>query len=193
MTMHPALKVFTMGLLSLLAGCRSSLPPISNEAQVDLPRFMGDWYVIANIPTSIERDAHNAVETYRLDDDGSIATTFTFRDGAFDGKVKRYCPRGFVRDTQSKAIWDMQFIWPIKADYRIVYVSPDYQRTIIGRQKRDNVWIMARTPQISPAELQDLRDRVGRESYDLTKLLPVPQQWPESASAPARSAEEPCT
>ncbi len=107
---------------------------------------MGDWYVIANIPTSIERGAHNAVESYRLDTDGSIATTFTFRDGAFNGELKRYCPRGFVRDTRSNAIWGMQFLWPIKADYRIVYVSPDYQRTIIGREKRDNVWVMARTP-----------------------------------------------
>ncbi len=181
-----------MGLLSLLGGCQSSLPPIANEPKVDLARFMGDWYVIANIPTSIERDAHNAVESYRLDSDGSIATTFTFRDGAFDGKLKRYCPRGFVRDDPSQAIWGMQFIWPIKADYRIVYVSPDYQRTIIGRQKRDNVWIMARTPQISEAELQDLRERVAKQSYDMSKLQTVPQQWPESTSAPARSAEEPC-
>ena len=73
-----------------------------------------------------------------------------------------------------------------------MYVSPDYQRTIIGRQKRDNVWIMARTPQISDAELQDLRERVARQSYDLDKLRTVPQQWPESASASPRSAEEPC-
>jgi len=190
--MHQSTKVLTMGLLSLLGGCRSSLPPITSEASVDLPRFMGDWYVIANIPTSLERDAHNAVESYRLDTDGSIATTFTFRDGGFESKVKRYCPRGFVRDEQSKAIWDMQFIWPIKADYRIVYVSPDYQRTIIGREKRDNVWIMARTPQISDAELKDLRERVAREAYDMSKLSLVPQQWPEAANAPARSAEEPC-
>ena len=192
MNVHRSLKVLTMGLLSLLGGCQSSLPPIANEPKVDLARFMGDWYVIANIPTSIERDAHNAVESYRLDSDGSIATTFTFRDGAFDGRLKRYCPRGFVRDDPSQAIWGMQFIWPIEADYRIVYVSPDYQRTIIGRQKRDNVWIMARTPQISEAELQDLRERVAKQSYDMSKLQTVPQQWPESASAPSRSAEEPC-
>ena len=196
MNVHPSIKVLTMGLLSLLSllgGCRSSLPPLTNEAQVDLARFMGDWYVIANIPTAIERDAHNAVESYRLESDGSIATTFTFRDGAFDARIKRYCPRGFVSDDPSRAIWDMQFVWPIKADYRIVYVSPDYQRTIIGRQKRDNVWIMARAPQISPAELEELRGRVARESYDIAKLKPVPQQWPESAAAPPRSAEEPCS
>jgi apolipoprotein D and lipocalin family protein len=181
-----------MSLLSLLGACRSSLPPLTTEASVDLPRFMGDWYVIANIPTSLERDAHNAVESYRLDSDGSIATTFTFRDGTFDGEVKRYCPRGFVRDTRSNAIWGMRFVWPIKSDYRIVYVSPDYQRTIIGRAKRDYVWLMARTPQISAADLADLRERVAREAYDMTRLLPVPQQWPESATAPARDAVEPC-
>ena len=185
--------IITMGLLSLLAACRSSHPPITTAWDVDLQRFMGDWYVIANIPTAIERGAHNAIESYRLDSDGSIPTTFTFRDGAFDARLKRYCPRGFVRDKRSKAVWGMQFLWPIKADYRIVYVSPDYQRTIVGREKRDNVWVMARTPQISDAELQDLRARVAKEGYDMTKFARVPQQWPEPAGAPPRSAEKECS
>ena len=52
---------------------------------------------------------------------------------------------------------------------------------------------MARTPQISAAELEDLRQRVAKESYDVGKLELVPQQWPESATAPPRSAEEPCS
>ena len=37
---------------------------------VDLNRFMGDWYVIANIPTFIEKNATNAIESYELMDDG---------------------------------------------------------------------------------------------------------------------------
>jgi len=188
------LKVLlTMSLLSLLSACRSSHAPLTTASQVDLPKFMGDWYVIANIPTSIERDAHNAVESYRLDTDGSIATTFTFRDGAFDAKLKRYCPRGFVRDDPSKAVWDMQFVWPIKADYRVVYVSPDYQRTIIGREKRDNVWVMARTPSLGEADLRDLRERVAKEGYDMTEYALVPQQWPEPPGAAPRSAAEECS
>ena len=47
----------------LSAGCKS-MPPIRTEPSVDLDRFMGDWYVIANIPTFVEKGAHNAVETY---------------------------------------------------------------------------------------------------------------------------------
>ena len=183
--MRPLLKVtVTMGLLSLLAACRSSLPPITTERNVDLQKFMGDWYVIANIPTSIERGAHNAVESYRLDSDGSIPTTFTFRDGAFDGKVKRYCPRGFVRDERSKAIWGMQFLWPIKADYRIVYVSDNYEHAIVGREKRDYLWIMARTPQMAEADYEQMLAIAAREGYDPGKVRRVPQQWPESAPRP---------
>jgi len=181
-----------MGFITMLGGCRSSLPPISTAPDVDLPRFMGDWYVIANIPTRIERGAHNAVESYRLDADGTIATTFTFRDGAFGAKPERHCPRGFVRDPANKAVWGMQFIWPIKADYRIVYVSEDYQRTIVGREKRDYVWIMARTPELAEADFRALSERVAREGYDVSKLVRVPQRWPEDSSAPPRSALEEC-
>ena len=63
-----------------LAACAGSGPEMETVDYVDLERFMGDWYVIANIPTFIEEGAHNAVESYRLDDDGTIATTFTFRN-----------------------------------------------------------------------------------------------------------------
>jgi apolipoprotein D and lipocalin family protein len=145
--------------------------------KVDLQRFMGDWYVIANIPTFIEKGAHNAIESYRLDSDGSIATTFTFRDGAFDGKEKRYTPRGFVRDTTTNALWGMQFIWPIKADYRITYLADDYSQTIISRQQRDYVWIMARTPTIAEADYQRLLKIVGDQGYDVKQVQRVPQQW----------------
>ena len=131
-----------------VGGCATPGPALDTVRHVDLERFMGDWYVIANIPTFIEEGAHNAVESYRLDDDGTIATTFTFRDGGFDGPRKAYHPRGFVRDTASNAVWGMQFVWPFKADYRIAYLSPDYSHTVIAREARDYVWIMARTPSI---------------------------------------------
>ena len=60
------------------------MKPIHTVEKVDLNRFMGDWYVIANIPTFIEKDAYNAIETYRLEDDGTVATTFRFNTGSMD-------------------------------------------------------------------------------------------------------------
>ena len=166
-------------LALLLSGCQSTqdYAPLRLAAQVDLQRFMGDWYVIASIPTFIEKGAHNAVESYSLAEDGTIATTFTFREGGFDGEQQVYTPTGFVRDTQSNAVWGMQFIWPIKADYRIVHVAPDYSTTIIGREKRDYAWIMARTPAIPEAEYRRLLGLLAEQGYDISKVRKVPQQW----------------
>lgn len=173
------MKIHFLAITSLLlmAGCAPARPPITVVPKVDLPRFMGDWYVIANIPTFIEKGAHNAVESYRMNPDGTIATTFTFRQDSFAGPVKRHEPTGFVLDRNSNAIWGMRFIWPFKADYRIVYLDPDYTQTIIGREDRDYVWIMARTPSIPEADYQRLLELLKREGYEISKINKVPQQW----------------
>lgn len=169
--------VFLIAALLLLAGCQSApRPPLATVPKVELERFMGDWYVIASIPTFIEKGAHNAVESYRLAADGTIETTFTFRAGGFDGPQKRYTPRGFVLDRDSNAVWGMQFIWPIKADYRIVYLAPDYSQTVIGREARDYVWIMARKPEIPEADYARLVELVGRQGYDVSRIRKVPQR-----------------
>ena len=161
----------------LLGACASRGPEMKTVDYVDLERFMGDWYVIANIPTFLEKGAHNAVESYALNDDGTIATTFVFRDGSFDGEEKTYTPKGFVRDDGSNALWGMRFIWPIKADYRIVYLDDDYSHTVIARQKRDFVWIMARTPEISDEDYNKLIEFVASIGYDVSKIERVPQRW----------------
>jgi len=160
----------------LLAGCQSA-PPMKTVDYVDLERFMGDWYVIANIPTFVEKGAHNAVETYRLADDGTIETTFTFRKDGFDGAQKTYNPRGFVVDRESNALWGMQFIWPFKGDYRIIYLDDGYQTTVIGRQKRDYVWLMARSPTPAAADYERAVEAIREAGYDLERLQRVPQRW----------------
>jgi apolipoprotein D and lipocalin family protein len=165
-------------VLVCAAACSTtSLPPIETVKHVDLKRFMGDWYVVANIPTSVEKGAHNAVESYELAPDGTIKTTFTFRKNGFDGERKEYHPTGFVRDTETNAVWGMQFIWPIKADYRIIYLTDDYSQTVIGRNKRDYVWVMARTPTIPDADFQQIVTLLKRQGYDTSKLQRVPQRW----------------
>jgi len=162
--------------LMMLTAC-SAAPTIPTAGKVELERFMGDWYVIANIPTYPERGAHNAVESYRLDADGSIATTFTFRDGAFDGPEKVLRPRGFVRDRETNAVWGMQFVWPIKAEYVIAHVDENYSETIIARSARDYVWIMAREPELTQGDYERLVGMVAALGYDVSELQRVPQRW----------------
>lgn len=176
-----AMKIISTFLAAiLLSGCSARLAPIKTVAYVDINRFMGDWYVIASIPTIIEKGAHNAVESYRLEPDGTVATTFTFRQDSFEGPIKTYGPRGFILDKTSNAVWGMQFLWPIKAEYLIVYLDEGYTRTIISRNKRDYVWIMARTPAIPDEDYRKLVEEVSLQGYNIDKLRKVPQRWPHT-------------
>ena len=172
------IRLMIIGAMAMmLSACASNGPEMQTVDYVDLDRFMGKWYVIANIPTFLEKEAYNAVETYTLNDDCSIATNFTFRKGGFDGEEKEFNPKGFVTNTQSNAVWGMRFVWPIKADYRIVSLDENYSQTVIGRNKRDYVWIMARTPTISDEDYASLVELAVSLGYSAADIKKVPQQW----------------
>jgi len=163
-----------LALTPLLGACHAR-PPLSLAPSVDIPRFMGDWYVIACIPTVLERRAYAPLESYRLDPQGRVRTVFTFHHGSFDGPAKRYTATGYIRPQGGGAVWGMQFIWPIQADYRIMYVDPDYSLTVIGRERRDFAWIMARARRIAPADEERLRAVLARAGYDVRALRRMPQ------------------
>lgn len=161
-----------------LGGCKDGgdAPPIAPVAQVDLPRYMGDWYVIASIPSFLERDAVDAVESYALRPDGKVQTTFRYRIGRHDAEVKTLHPVGTVRPGTNNAVWGMQFIWPIQAEYVIAYLDEDYRQTIVARNARDYVWLMARTPGIPEADYQAHLARIQAMGYDIGKVRKVPQR-----------------
>ena len=171
--MQTVKSIILAALLLIGTGCQT-MKPIHTVDKVDLNRFMGDWYVIASIPTFIEKDAFNAMESYRIDDDGTVATTFRFNKGSLDGPIKEYNPRGFIRDETSNAVWDMQFIWPFKAEYRIIYLSKDYSQTVIGRTKRDYVWIMARTNTIPNVDYERITKFLQDQEYNISDIRKVP-------------------
>jgi len=168
------MRVLAISLILCLQACAhspdKSLPTAEN---VDLERFMGDWYVIANIPTFIEKGAHNAVESYAMNEDGSIATTFRFNADSFNGEIKEYNPTGYV-SADSNSVWGMQFIWPFKAEFVIAYLSPDYQHTIIARSARDYVWVMSRSAEIDEKTYDELINLCVAMGYQKELIEKIP-------------------
>jgi apolipoprotein D and lipocalin family protein len=177
------LRSFAAALFMVLLGAcsSSSLPPLTGmQEPLDLPRFMGDWYVLAFIPIDLpfisEKDAHNGVESYRLAPDGTIETTYTFRDGGFDGPARRMTPRARVANPPLNTEWKMKFFWFLPAgDYLIIDRDAAYTRTVIAVPDRRWVWLMARTPTIPDSEYQEMVALLTRNGFDTAKLRKVPQ------------------
>jgi apolipoprotein D and lipocalin family protein len=178
-SLHRKAVPLLLGVLWTLSGsgcAHRAMTPIVPVPEVVLPRFMGDWYVIAHIPSFIERNAYDAVESYTPRPDGRIQTTFHYRNKSFDAPLKTLRPVGTVRPGSGNAVWGMQFVWPIEAEYIVAYLDPNYTETILARNARDYAWIMARTPRISEDAFQADVERLERMGYDASKLRRVPQQ-----------------
>ncbi|HUA26173.1 MAG TPA: lipocalin family protein, partial [Steroidobacteraceae bacterium] len=118
-------KLLAMTLLAAsLAACYGAnagkpIPPVSH---VDLMRYMGSWYVIASIPTHFERNEYNPVETYRLQPDGSICTSFRFHEGAFNGPLKTIHSVATTLAGTGNAEWRVHLFWVVRAQYIVAWL-----------------------------------------------------------------------
>ena len=167
-----------LGAAMFMAGCASYPEPLPRAEYVDIERFMGSWYVVGYTPTFMDRGAHNGVEHYYLDSSsGKILTTYQFRKGSFDGELKTLKPTGFIHDKETNAEWRMQFFWPIKADYVVMYLSEDYQQTIIAHPNRRYAWIMQRTPDMDNSSYEELLAKLENAGYDRSIIQRQPQDW----------------
>lgn len=169
-----------MLLAGLLTSCAEAGTPIKPVERVDLPRYMGRWYVIGIIPTRLERGNHNPAETYRLDEDGNICTWYRYRPDGFDSPVKTLKSTGLVVPGTGDAEWKVRFFGLFKAQYKVGWLAPDYSQVLVVRDARDYLWYMARTPNVPEADYQAMLSRAGALGYDVSRIERVPQRWPET-------------
>ena len=164
-----------------LTACRAraSERPIPPVSHVNLARYMGRWYVIAAIPTRIERDDYDPVEHYRLEPDGSICTVFRFRVGSFDAPLRTVHSTATVVERSRGGEWRVHLFALFRLQYLVGWLAPDYSEVIVARDARDYVWLMARTPRVSSRAYAAMVRRVAAMGYDVRKLRRSPQRWPE--------------
>ncbi|HEY4145971.1 lipocalin family protein [Pinirhizobacter sp.] len=149
--------------------------PIKPVLHVDLPRFMGRWYVVAAIPTRFEKNAYKAVQTYSLQGDNQVTTSLNFRNGAPDGPEKSVSAPATVQPGTGNAVWAVKLFWLMKAQYKVAYLADDYSQMIVARDARDYVWVMSRTPYPSQGDYDALIARVGAMGYSTAKIRRIPQ------------------
>lgn len=176
---------------SFLTGCGGlfSWNKVNEVQTVQLDNvedFMGCWYVISAIPTSIEEGAEDSKECYKLQPDGTIQTTFTFYR---DGTLNEMHPEGRVRWDKNPhgGVWGMKFKWwgwlPLpEMAYLIIEFDTIYDEvldqeievSVVGGPTKDTLWIMARQPRISE-ELHECLKSTAQEHYDIDALQLVSQ------------------
>jgi len=172
--MKTALLLATLAL----AACSTTpkLPPLRTVDHVDLPRFMGDWYVIGTIPWFVEKNNVGTMDIYKLRPDGKIEVTYAFHKKSLDAPRQEMKALARVVDTRSNAEWRVQFLWPFEAPFLVIDLSPDYRFTTIGYPNRDLIWIMSRSPEMSEKDYARALEAAKSQGYDISRIQKVPQR-----------------
>ena len=135
---------------------------------------MGDWYVIANIPTWIEKGAHNALEQYFWNDKGYIDVVFSFNQDSFSGVSKKLTQKAFVYNKMTNAEWRIQPFWPLKLPYIVIDLDEEYTYTVIGYPSRKILWIMSRSKSLNEQTLNKIYEKLEAQGYDTSLIEKEP-------------------
>jgi apolipoprotein D and lipocalin family protein len=152
------------------------LPVISHK--LELERFQGEWYVLANIPVRVpffsDSDAYNYRQNFEMINPERILLHGSFLRADKNGKPRNFTFKGFLRDQTSNAEWKIQYLWPIYSTYKVIHLDSNYEKAIIGVPSRRWAWILSRAPQQSDEELTRLLEIAAEAGFNINKFRRVP-------------------
>lgn len=181
-------RLVFLALLALLTGCTDEArpepgagPALQPVATLDVPRYMGRWYEIANFPNRFQKQcvADTRAE-YRLGPDGRVTVTNRCRNR--QGRIEE--AKGIARQLGSGTSPKLQvrfapaWLSPIPAvwgNYWVIDIDPAYQLAAVSEPSRNYLWILSRTPEVSETALAGLLERLRNQGLAVEKLVRTPQ------------------
>ena len=166
--------IITLALLvSSVLGCSSSHNPPSTATHVNLKRYMGKWYEIASFPNHFQKDCRCTYAQYTL-----VGDYVSVLNRCIKGHNKNFSTakgKAWAPNKNDFSKLKVQFFWPFRGDYWILYLSPDYTNVLVGSPNRKYLWILARKPQMSNTTYKKLIVIAQQKGYDIKKLIKTKQ------------------
>lgn len=131
---------------------------MSTVDSVDMDKYVGTWYEIAKIPNSFQDHCiKNTTANYEINEDGDILVLNSCIDE--DGEIDDAEGLARIADKQTNSKLEVSFVsilgWHIFwGDYWILGLDENYKYVAVGTPSRKYGWILARTPQINPEDLE---------------------------------------
>jgi len=177
----------------LITACSSTKPPPNPNPRaavplvlapdVDLQRYVGRWYVIANIPYSAERGYVGSYDEYQLLPDGGVSDSYFGHKQRFEAPLKQKKLKVQILPGSHNAVWRASPFWPLFYNFMILYVDSEYRFALLGFPSKEVGWILARSPEISDADYKMLLGKFDDQGYDISRFERV-LQTPEQLGKP---------
>ena len=173
----PAASLTRLALLVLLAALplRSLAQAVTPVPQLDLDRFSGTWYVIANLPEKrFKRCNRDSVLLVALGDPSNSVqllnacqTKRGYTEATnIDGKAQHKSVDGQLK---------LRTIWPFSRKLWVLALAPDYQWSLLGSPNHKSLAILSRSSTLPPPLLARIEAQATAQGFSTAKLVQQPQ------------------
>lgn len=160
---------FFLATLFFFVGCAQKHAPLPTVKQVELQKYIGDWYEIARFEHFFEEGCKNVSATYVLKTNGEIKVTnrCTMLE---DDRKKEAIGVAYATDTTNAKL-KVSFFRPFYGDYWILELADDYSYALVGAPSREYLWILSRTKNLDTVTKENLIAKITALGFDAAKLI----------------------
>lgn len=160
----------------VLASCVSTPEGIEPVQGFELERYLGKWYEIARLDHPFERGLERISAEYSIRDDGSVKVInrgYAVADDEWrEAEGKAY----FVREPDEGYL-KVSFFGPFYGAYVVFELDTDnYQYSYVTGPNRSYLWLLSRTPAVSPELLDHFIERARELGFATDELIFVNQE-----------------
>ena len=155
--------LITWGILSLYTWNKLSfLNPKLKPVPISPAEYAGKWYEVASRPPRIQAGCSNTTAEYTVEGDRLRVVNSCLRNG------KYVTAKGYAYPTNNKGVFGVSFFPGIYGNYTVIYRDPE--TSIVSEPKQEYVWILSRTPQISPGKRERLFIWLKKHDFDTKNI-----------------------
>lgn len=167
-------SVLLISLALFISGCSSAnYPPLDTVDNVDVQRYLGKWYEIANLPNSFQKGCSCSSAEYSLIDSTTIRVT---NKCIKDGELDDVNGKAYVVEGTGNSKLKVQFFWPFRGDYWIIDLDKEsYSYAVVGTPSRKYLWILSRTPKLEESIYNSLIEKCKGKGFEVSKLVKTEQ------------------
>jgi apolipoprotein D and lipocalin family protein len=142
----------------------------------ELNKYLGKWYEIARLDHSFERGLSQVSAEYSLKEDGGVRV-INRGFSAAKNEWKEAEGKAYFVNGDSEGYLKVSFFGPFYGSYVVFELDHEnYQYAFISGPDTDYLWLLAKTPTVSPEVLQKFVEMSKARGFDTDSLIYVQQE-----------------
>ena len=161
----------------LLGGCLGIPKGVQPVNDFTLERYLGTWYEIARLDHSFERGLEQVSAEYSLREDGGIKVV---NRGYLpkEARWKQAEGKAYFMGPKNEGYLKVSFFGPFYGSYVVFGLDPaSYQYAFVAGNTHDYLWLLARTPVVDPAVIDEFTQNAQKAGFATDALIFVNQKY----------------